>query len=171
MAEILYGSWAEQRDKKELSSDRLIELIRALLTPITEAWQALQRASAPFNAKGDIRPIHCKNALNALNDLDKDTGAFCQLLRETDSLPIFISTLRYPLLTALYGVQEQTARLIPLINEYRISCIAPPRRFRDRRSEIYDSIESIGRDMNKISHQMKVLGHEVKFQERRLMAL
>ncbi len=170
MGSTLHGPDTEQGNHMQLSLDQFSTLTQDHLTELTRAQQSLQRVSTPFKEKGDIRPVHCRIALESLGEISEYIQEMCGLLRSTASLPIVISALRYQLLLILHRIEEQIDNLVDLLNSYRLICIAPSSQAFQKRKEIYGSFERLSKHLSDISQEAKLLEDEAKFQERKIMA-
>lgn len=171
MAEILYGPWTGRQDNTPIASDQFKESPQLLLKPMIEAQRELFSAARPFKTTGDIRPSHCRKAINALEDITANISAFCTLLSATDSLPIFISSFRYPLLTSLYRLQKVVSDAILLTENYRITYKAGAYRTNKKRDDISEILSSISSDLQTFFAKLDSFATETRFQEARLLAI
>ena len=168
MAEILHGPWSEKEVEELTPSEQLKESKQILLEPLIEIQKELFLAVILFKASGDIRPLHCRKALNALEDITANTSTFCRLFTDTTSLPTLISSSRYPLLTCLHRIREQALQAIPLGNGYRVSYKSVQLQ---KRREIYMSLEYISNELQTFLVQLSFFDTEIQFQEKCLSAL
>ena len=169
MAELLYGPWMDKEDEILLTPEQFKESQQQLLEPIIEAQHSLLLAARPFVNAGNVRPVHCRKALNALEDISANVSVFCRLLSETDSLPIFISSFRYPLLINLHRLREQITHATVLIDACRTSYTAIASRASQKQHDIYAAIEYILSDLQHFLTQLGFFETEIQFQEKRLV--
>jgi hypothetical protein len=119
------------------------ELSQTVLFSLKEAQHSVQMTRKPFEANGDVRPIHCRKALNALEKLHECIKTTGRLLPETgskasDLISVSISPSNYQLLNTLYHAQEQAILLINLIDDHRLACLTPSRRLGQQRRVIQE---------------------------------
>lgn len=95
----------------------------------TEIQQALQQTSIPFKVgrSSDIIPVHCRKALNVLEDLRERLAEFRQSLSQSDSLALMLAPSRYPVLIALCNADKHASLLMDQLDSYRLSCLGPSR--------------------------------------------
>jgi hypothetical protein len=171
MSKIVYGPWAEQNKEVELLRDQFGEVAQAFLDPINEAQQELQAAYTPFKERGNIRPVHCRTAINSLNRTSLHIQEFCTFLREAACLPVIIVAIRYQLLALLRHIEEQSLLLLDLIDEHRESCLTPSQHVLQQSREISTIFETLLQHLAAISQQLLLLNDEAQFQERRLILM
>src|SRR6266481_9066666 len=108
---VIMGSrWQDsgiEKERTRLSLDQFDALIHKRLTSITEVQLALSMVCGLFKEKGDIRPVQCRSAIEALYEMNKQVHEFCELLNEASFLPIVFTALRYRLLVTLYIIEEK----------------------------------------------------------------
>lgn len=170
MGEILNGPWIDKEDENLIMPDQFKESQQQLLEPIIEAQRSLLLVARPFETAGSVRPVHCRKALNVLEDISANISVFCKHLSETDSLPIFISSFRYPLLTNLHRLREQISHAAVLIDACRTSYVAISSRASQKQHDIYIAIENILSDLQQLLKQLGFFDTEIQFQEKRLAA-
>lgn len=168
MAKILAGPWTSKKDATPTLPEQLNESQQLLLEPLIEAQQALVLAAIPFRTSGDIRPLHCRKTLNALEDINAHTATFCNLLTEAASLPVFTSSFRYSLLTNLYRIREQTLQAIALVDAYRVAYKSMRIQ---KRQEISKAVEYISNELQDFFLQIRLFDTEIRFQQVRLATL
>jgi hypothetical protein len=169
MEKILRGPWTEQEMKKPVASRLTEEGYEVLALSLVEARQALQRVGSPFLASGDILPLHCKNALNALGELKETVSVASQSLQHVDSFAVMLSPSRYPLLSVLSTLEEQALQLITQLDTYRFACLNPSRHVRRQQREIGSQLEDISRQLAAIPELVKSLDEDVASQELRVI--
>ena len=148
MGKLLHIPKDERRSEELMFSNSSVGLSQTLFLSLIEARHSVQMVSKPFEASGDVRPIHCRKALNALEKLNGFIKATCRLLPETGSTAsdlISMSTFpsNYQLLNTLYHTQEQAALLINLIDDHRLACLTPSRRLGQKRRVIQEQLSTL----------------------------
>ena len=165
MGKILRGPWPEQRSAKNISPD-LAGPVPIL--PIIEVSQELQQAGRIFKTHSDILPVDCKNILKVLGRLDELVTVACDSLQQANSLTIVLSSARYPLLTTLFTLQEQTSQLMDRLDAYRSTCLKPSRRLYQQRHEIVKLLERIAQHSSEFPDLMQSLDADAEVQRQRL---
>lgn len=166
MEKRLRGPWTEQEMEKPVSSRLTGEGYEALTLPIVEARRELQRVGSPFLVSGDVLPIHCKNALNALGELKENVTVVSQSLQRVDSFATMLSPSRYPLLSVLSTIEEQALQLINQLDTYRFACLEPSRHVRRQQHEIVSQLEDISQQLADIHELATSLDQDVVSQAR-----
>ncbi len=143
MGKLLHISKDERSSEEQMFSNSSVGLNQTLFLSLIEARYSVQMVSKPFEASGDVRPIHCRKALNTLEKLNEYIKATCRLLPETGSTASdLISTSTFPsiyqLLNTLFHTQEQATLLINLIDDHRLACFTPSRRLGQKRRVIQE---------------------------------
>jgi hypothetical protein len=139
------------------------------LSQIEEVKQRLVRISGRFKSNGTILPFICKEALSVLDELRNYTDQFCELLSETDRLPLIFVALRHDILYELCNVKEQIRRLEVSIENYRIICMSSPQI--SQRKLIYNSFQNIFKYIAEATRQFKLQSEVARFQERKLISI
>ncbi len=169
MEKIRRGPWTEQERNKPVASRLTGGGYEALALPIVEARQALQRVGSPFLSSGDILPLHCKNALNALGALKEHVSVVSQSLQHADSFAAMLSPSRYPLLSVLSTLEEQALQLIDQLDTYRFACLNPSRHVRRQQRAVGSQLEDILQQLAAIPELVKSLDEDVASQELRVI--
>jgi hypothetical protein len=159
------------RRERMLSLDQFRKVIQGYLERIDQTQQSLQEACIPFNGRGDIRPIHCKIALESLDEMDRCIGELGGLFYKTSDLPLVITALRFRLLFILHRIEKQVTQLEELIDGYRMICMTSSQREQRQRKNIYDSFKTLSQYLTDISQQARFLNEEAQFQEGRLNSI
>ena len=159
------------RSENGVSLDQFRKTSQEHLMRIAQTQQSLQKASIPFQGKGDIRPVHCKLALESLDELNGCMEAFGGLFYKTSHLPLVITAMRYQTLLILHRLETQALQLEELLDGYRIICMTPSKHAQKQRNDIYDSFETLLQSLTDISQQVRALNDEARFQEGRLMTI
>jgi hypothetical protein len=147
-----------------------VQELEEFLTPITEIQYSLNEVHAPFNEAGYIRPIQCRWAIDQLEELNRHIEKFCAFLNETEHLPIVFTALRYRPLLTLYRMQEQIAMLIDSLEDHLIACATPSQYLLRQRRKIQEGFDKLLQDISDMPQQIQFLGHEARFQEKKLIA-
>jgi hypothetical protein len=148
LGKVLHMPMDELRSEEQMSSNTSVGLSQTLFLSLLEAKHSVQMVSKPFEASGDIRPIHCRKALNALEKLDKLIKTNCQLLPETgyaasDLISKSTFPSNYQLLNTMYHTQEQAIQLINLIDDHRLACLTPSQRLGQKRRVIQEQLSTL----------------------------
>src|SRR6266699_3012270 len=114
---------SEPLGRARLSIDQFNNQAQERLFQIEEVKRRLERISQPFNGKGNILPITCKEASRGLFEFRNRVDELCELLDETSRLPIILTALRYDLLYELCLAKERIRKLEDLIERYSVICI------------------------------------------------
>jgi hypothetical protein len=147
MGKILYGPWAKQLPEEHREIDLSERPGQTLLSLLTEARNAVQIACAPFETNGDVRPVHCRKALNTLEQLDECLqnifhffqGPFLQDEHtEAELLSANVSSSLYQFLTPLCHTQEQISVLTASIDAHRLVCSTPSQQSGQQRHVIQE---------------------------------
>ena len=141
------------------------------LLHILQTQQSLQKACIPFQGKGDIRPVHCKLALESLDEMNGCIEEFGGLFYKTTHLPLVVMAMRYQTLLILHRIETQASQLEELLDDYRTICMTPSKHAQKQRNSIYDSFETLLQSLTDMSQQVRVLNDEARFHEGRLMAI
>jgi hypothetical protein len=152
-----------------LSTGQFKNQAQERLTHIEEAKQRLESICPPFNGKGTILPITCREAGRALNELRDRVDKLCELLDETSRLPIILTALRYDLLYKLCLVKERIRKLEDLIESYSFMCMSPSSL--SSRKQIYDAFQNVFQQISHTSQQVTFQGEAARFQERELISI
>jgi hypothetical protein len=142
---------------------------REYLSFIEEVKLELERICQPFNAKGTILPITCKEAVSTLSQLEDHVDKFCELLDETARLPLIFTALRHELLLRLCLIKEQIRALEDLIDSYRVVCMSSSTN--SQRKRIYSAFQNIFQQISYTSQELKFQSEAARFQEQRLMSI
>jgi hypothetical protein len=148
-----------------------IEELSRLLTPISDARLSLGEVSNQFKARGYIRPIQCKWAIDQLEELEGHVQKICNFLDQTDHLPLVYRALRYWPLLRLGRIQELISTLIYNIENHLVSCMRPSEQLLRLRNEIQEGFETLSQYISEMPQQLQFLDDEARFQERRLNAV
>ena len=159
------------RSEARVSLDQFRETSQEHLIHIAQAQQSLQKASFPFQGKGDIRPVHCKLALESLEEMNGSIEEFGGLFYRTAHLPLVITAMRYQTLLILHRIETQSSRLEELLDGYRTICMTPSKHAQKQRNNICDSFEALLQSLTDISQQVRALNDEARFQEERLISI
>lgn len=159
----------EPLGRARLSIGQFYDQALERLLQIEEVKRSLERICQPFNGKGNILPITCKEANRGLSELSDCVDTFCELLDETSRLPIILTALRYDLLYGLCLAKERIRKLEDLIESYSVICMSPSSH--SSRKHIYDSFQSVFQQISLTSQQIASQSEDARFQERRLIVL
>jgi hypothetical protein len=170
MDNILQTQGINSRCETRVPLDQFRKISQEHLMRISHTQEFLQKASIPFQGKGDIRPIHCKSALDSLNEMNRCIEEFKLFFYTTSHLPLVITALRYHTLHILHCFEIQTSQLEELLDDYRTICMTPSKRVQKQRIDIYNAFETLSQTLTDISQQVKILNDEARFQEGRLLA-
>jgi hypothetical protein len=143
---------------------------QTLLSSLMDAQNAVQITLVPFAARGDIRAVHCRKALSALERLKECIHTACWFLQEpisqetdialSDLLSVRASSSYYQLLTPLYRAQEQASLLIDLIDAHRLVCFIPSQQSWQQRRAIHEQYATLERYLAKLSDRLQSLDVE-----------
>lgn len=161
------SSWSETR----ISLEQFRKISQEHLMQIVQTQHSLQGASNPFRGQGDIRPIHCKLALNSLDEMNGSIEKTLSLFYETSHLPLVIMAMRFQTLHILHRIETQTSQLKELLGSLRTTCITPSRQVQKQRSTIYDLFDTLLQSLTEFSQQVQTLNDEARFQEKRLLTM
>jgi hypothetical protein len=163
MENLRSGPW-NQRCSEGQRIHLVDEINHRYFPKFVESQQEIQQTRILFDAHGDIRPVHCRYALNALETLNTRVAATCKLLRtdnenpQTFNLPsLIIHPSYYPLLSTLHHIQDHISTLMRFIDTYRIDCcpsISP--------SQLGYQRQAIREQYVKLSHYLTVFPTLVK---------
>jgi hypothetical protein len=153
------------------SLDQFRKISQEHLLRIGQTQQSLQKASIPFQGKGDTRPVHCKLALDSLDEMNGCIEDFGLFFYNTPHLPLVVTALRYQTLHILHRVETQTSQLEELLDCYRTMCMTPSKDMQKHRNTIYVSFETLLQSLTDISQKVRMLNDEARFHEGRLMAI
>jgi len=162
---------ADQNGETRLSLEEFSAIVQSHLTRIAGAQHSLQSALIPLTIENcNVQPAQCKKAIKSLDEMNVPIREFCTLLHQTQRLPIVFTALRYQLLFILHRVEEQTDRLVNLIESYRVICTSLSQYAQRLHKEISASFEVLLLYIADISQQAIFLDDEAKFQERKIAA-
>lgn len=164
-------SLVDNKREKRLSLDQFRQLIQEHLTRIVQTQQLLQNACVPFQGRGDIRPIHCRLALESLSEVNCSIEELSEIFYRTSYLPAVVSALRYPVLLNLHRVERQIHKLEDLLYTHRLNCLTPSRQVEQQRKDINTAYEKLLQYTKEIAEQTNLLNDEARFEERRLFSL
>ena len=171
MDNILRTQGISSRSESRVSLDQFRKTSLEHLIRITQTQQALQKVSIPFQGKGDIRPVHCKLALESLEEMNGSIEEFGGLFYKTTQLPLVITAMRYQTLLILHRIETQSSQLEELLDSYRTTCMTPSRHAQKQRNNIYAAFETLLQSLTDISQQVRVLNDQARFQEERLISI
>jgi hypothetical protein len=171
MGKILPGPWAGPRKEQAPFPILFEDLSQDMRFFSTEARQVLQHASTPFRINSDINPIHCRKALNVLENLHERLDKLCQSLSRSASLAIMLSPSRYPVLIDLHLTQKNASRLMDQLDDYRVSCLKPSHRLYPQRREIMTLFDKVIRQVEDIPNLFTSLEKDMEVQEQRLRVI
>lgn len=159
MGELLYMPRDERLTGEQFIQNPYVGL-QSLSFSIRGDQYSIQLVRKPFEANGDIRPIHCRKALNVLEKLNENIKTICRLLSEAGSTvlePTSTVTFHssYQLLNALYHIQERIMLLINLMDEYRLDCLTTSRRLGQKRRIIQDNFSVLWDNLTSLLDQLK----------------
>lgn len=164
MGEVVRGPW-QGPHKEQRSCPGLSEEIRFISV---ETRQDLQHQRASFDTKCDVRPVHCRRALNALESLHERLEKLSQSLSRNTSLAIMLSPSRYPVLIDLCLMQRSTVRLMEQLDSYRVACLKSSPNLYPKRREIIALFDKVLRELESIPGLITSLERETEAQEYRL---
>lgn len=170
MDNILRMQGINSRGESRVPLDQFRAISQEHLMRVSYAKQFLRKASIPFQGKGDIRPIHCKSALDSLNEVNERIEDFKVFFYTASHLPLVITALRYQTLHVLHRIEIQTSQLEELLDGYRTICMTSSKRAQKQRIDIYNSFETLLQSLADISQQVTILNDEARFQEGRLLS-
>lgn len=160
MGKLLHMSKDENLFKDQAFPNSSLESNQVLILSLMEARQSVQFISQPFEANGDVRPIHCRKALNALERLNEYIKDMCRSLPEagsnaSDLISMGTFPSNYQLLNTLYHTKEQATLLINLIDEHRLACLTPSRRLGQKRRVIQEQLSILWDYLASILNQLQ----------------
>jgi hypothetical protein len=160
VGKLLHISIDERLSEEQMFSNSSEGLKQTLFLALNEARHSVQTVSKPFEASGDVRPIHCRKALNALEKLNECIKSICRLLPEKSSTAsdlISMSTFQsnYQLLNTLYHTQDQATLLINLIDDHRLACFTPSRRLGQKRQIIQEKLSILWDNLASLLDQLQ----------------
>ena len=167
MGKLLHISKDERPSEEQAFPNSSVELSQTLVLSLIEAKHSVQFLSKPFEASGDVRPIHCRKALNALEKLNVSIKDTCRLLPEarsnaSDLISMGTFPSNYQLLNTLYHTQEQATLLINLIDDHRLACLTSSRRLGQKRRVIQEQLSILWDNLASILHQLQSLNVETQ---------
>ena len=171
MDKFLRNQGISSGSETRVSLDQFRKTTQEYLTRIAQIRQPLQEISNLFQGKGDLRPVHCKQALDSLEMMNACIEEFGGLFYKTAHLPLVIVAIRYRSLFILHHIEGQASRLEELLDRFRTVCMTPSRQAQKQRKIICDSFESLLGSLDDISQQVRVLNDEARFQEGKLIAM
>jgi hypothetical protein len=157
--------------KARVTLDQFRKTSQEHLELITQTQKSLQKASVPFQGKGDVLPVHCKLALDSLKEMNGCIEEFGGLFYKTRHLPLVIIALRYQTMLILHRIETQSSQLEELLDSYRTICTTPSKHAYKRRNTISDSFEELLQSLTDISQQVGMLNDESRFHQGRLMTI
>ena len=167
---ILLDFEHEQDVGTGVSSKEFGVIIRNSLAPIVETEEALRSTYTPFGLDSTVvQPVECRKAVGSLERLNAQIQAFYELSQSKVQLPFIFAAICLKLLFSVQLLEEQTSRLIPLIEGYRAVCMAPSQRAIRHRQYICITFEKLLQHIADISLQVEFLESEARFLERRFL--
>jgi hypothetical protein len=159
----------DQNGETRLSLEEFNTIVRSHLTRIAKAQHSLQSAFIPLTKENcNVQPAQCKKAIKSLDEFNMPIQEFCKLFHKTQRLPFILTALRYQLLYGLHQVEEQTEKLVDLIDNYRAICTSSSQHAHRLHKEISATFEALLLGVADISQQAIFLDDEAKFQERKI---
>jgi hypothetical protein len=159
VGELLYMPRNEQLTEEQFIQNPYVGL-QTLSFSIKDDQHSIQLVKKPFEANGDVRPIHCRKALNVLEKLNENIKTICRLLPEAGSTvlgPTSTVTFHssYQLLNTLFHIQERIMLLINLMDEYRLDCLTASRRLGQKRRVIQDHFSILWDNLASLLDQLE----------------
>lgn len=157
--------------ESRLSLEEFHENVQNYLMRIAEPQFSLKLASMLFNSEDyTILPIQCRKTMQSLEEMNQPVQELSRLLHESSRLPFIFTALSYRLLSIVNLIEDQTNRLLDLINSYRVICISPSQHEKHLRKEIDKSFERLLENTVALSTRVELLNNEAVEEERKLLS-